>query len=127
MHMRNREHQVCQVSEALVLSSLLRYENILLATDILPDVLSASVNRNSVSATGRHPGSAAFAYVRYFLKKYRDVASVARWEKNFRTTCDQRLLAELDNGVAYTCYGCLAAHISQRDVKEGAWTPDHSL
>ena len=25
MHMRNREHQVCQVSEALVLSSLLRY------------------------------------------------------------------------------------------------------
>ncbi|XP_039825153.1 mediator of RNA polymerase II transcription subunit 12-like isoform X3 [Panicum virgatum] len=98
MHMRNREHQVCQVSEALVFSSLLRYENILLATDILPDVLSASVNRNSVSATGRHPGSAAFAYVRYFLKKYRDVASVARWEKNFRTTCDQRLLAELDNG-----------------------------
>ncbi|RLN16161.1 mediator of RNA polymerase II transcription subunit 12 [Panicum miliaceum] len=98
MHMRNREHQVCQVSEALVFSSLLRYENILLATDILPDFLSASVNRNSVSATARHPGSAAFAYVRYFLKKYRDVASVARWEKNFRTTCDQRLLAELDNG-----------------------------
>lgn len=25
MHMKNREHQVCQVSEALVLSSLLRY------------------------------------------------------------------------------------------------------
>jgi hypothetical protein len=75
-----------------------RYENILLATDILPDVLSALVNRNSMSATTRHPGSTAFAYVRYFLKKYRDVASVAKWEKNFRTTCDQRLLAELDNG-----------------------------
>ncbi|TVU48682.1 hypothetical protein EJB05_08327 [Eragrostis curvula] len=98
MHIKNREHQVCQVSEALVFSSLLRYENILLATDILPEVLSASMNRNAVSATTRHPGSAAFAYVRYFLKKYRDVASVARWEKNFRTTCDQRLLAELDNG-----------------------------
>ncbi|CAM0148939.1 unnamed protein product [Urochloa decumbens] len=98
MHMRNREHQVCQVSEGLVFSSLLRYENILLATDILPDVLSASVNRNSVSGTARHPGSTAFAYVRYFLKKYRDVVSVARWEKNFRTTCDQRLLADLDNG-----------------------------
>ncbi|XP_062209543.1 mediator of RNA polymerase II transcription subunit 12-like isoform X2 [Phragmites australis] len=98
MHMKNREHQVCQVSEALVFSSLLRYENILLATDILPEVLSASMNRNSLLATGRHLGSAAFAYVRYFLKKYRDVASVGRWEKNFRTTCDQRLLAELDNG-----------------------------
>ncbi|ONL92637.1 polymerase II transcription-mediator1 [Zea mays] len=98
MLMRNRDHQVCQVNEALVFSSLLRYENILLATDILPDVLSALVNRNSMSATTRHPGSTAFAYVRYFLKKYRDVASVAKWEKNFRTTCDQRLLAELDNG-----------------------------
>ncbi|XP_062217118.1 mediator of RNA polymerase II transcription subunit 12-like [Phragmites australis] len=98
MHMKNREHQVCQVSEALVFSSLLRYENILLATDILPEVLSASMNKNYVLATARHPGSASFAYVRYFLKKYRDVASVARWEKKFRTTCDQRLLAELDNG-----------------------------
>ncbi|KAG0553240.1 hypothetical protein BDA96_01G577100 [Sorghum bicolor] len=98
MHTRNRDHQVCQVSEALVFSSLLRYENILLATDILPDVLSALVNRNSVSATVRHPGSTAFAYVRYFLKKYRDVSGVAKWEKSFRTTCDQRLLAELDNG-----------------------------
>jgi hypothetical protein len=51
-----------------------------------------------VLATARHPASAAFPYTRYFLRKYRDVASVVRWEKNFRTTCDQRLLAELDNG-----------------------------
>ncbi|KAL6589657.1 hypothetical protein ACP70R_050271 [Stipagrostis hirtigluma subsp. patula] len=98
MHTKNREQQVCQVSEALVFSSLLRYESILLATDHLPEVLSASMNRNLVLATARHPGSTAFAYTRYFLKKYRDVASVARWEKSFRTTCDQRLLAELDNG-----------------------------
>uniref|UniRef100_A0A0D9X294 Mediator complex subunit Med12 domain-containing protein n=1 Tax=Leersia perrieri TaxID=77586 RepID=A0A0D9X294_9ORYZ len=74
------------------------YENILRATDLLPEVLSASMNRNFVLATARQPASAAFAYTRYFLKKYRDVASVARWEKSFRTTCDQRLLAELDNG-----------------------------
>ncbi|GJN09375.1 hypothetical protein PR202_ga27378 [Eleusine coracana subsp. coracana] len=44
MHMKNREHQVYQVSEALVFSSLLRYENILLATDILPEVLNASTS-----------------------------------------------------------------------------------
>ncbi|KAG8095752.1 hypothetical protein GUJ93_ZPchr0013g35569 [Zizania palustris] len=87
-----------KVSEALVFSSLLRYENILLATDLLFEVLSASMNKNFVLATARQPASAAFAYSRYFLKKYRDVASVARWEKSFRTTCDQRLLAELDNG-----------------------------
>ncbi|KAL6847579.1 hypothetical protein ACP4OV_022605 [Aristida adscensionis] len=98
MHTKNREHQVCQVSEALVFSSLLRYESLLLAIDLLPEVLSASMSRNLVLATARHPGSAAFAYARYFLKKYRDVGSVARWEKSFRTTCDQRLLAELDNG-----------------------------
>ncbi|KAG8073072.1 hypothetical protein GUJ93_ZPchr0006g41878 [Zizania palustris] len=98
IHIKNRENQICQVSEALVFSSLLRYENILLATDLLPEVLSASMNKNFVLATARQPASVAFAYTRYFLKKYRDVASVARWEKSFRTTCDQRLLAELDNG-----------------------------
>uniref|UniRef100_J3MNL0 Mediator complex subunit Med12 domain-containing protein n=1 Tax=Oryza brachyantha TaxID=4533 RepID=J3MNL0_ORYBR len=97
-HIKNRENQVCQVGEALVFSSLLRYENILLATDLLPEVLSVSMNRNFVLATARHPASGAFAYTRYFLKKYGDVASVARWQKSFRTTCDQRLLAELDNG-----------------------------
>jgi hypothetical protein len=51
-----------------------------------------------VLANARHSAPAAFPYTRYFLRKYRDVASVVRWEKNFRTTCDQRLLAELDNG-----------------------------
>uniref|UniRef100_A0A0D9X292 Mediator complex subunit Med12 domain-containing protein n=1 Tax=Leersia perrieri TaxID=77586 RepID=A0A0D9X292_9ORYZ len=76
-HIKNRENQVCQVGEALVFSSLLRYENILRATDLLPEVLSASMNRNFVLATARQPASAAFAYTRYFLKKYRDVASVA--------------------------------------------------
>ncbi|XP_052162353.1 mediator of RNA polymerase II transcription subunit 12 [Oryza glaberrima] len=97
-HIKNRENQVCQIGEALVFSSLLRYENILLSTDLLPEVLSASMSRNFVLATARQPASGAFAYTRYFLKKYRDVPSVARWEKSFRTTCDQRLLAELDNG-----------------------------
>uniref|UniRef100_A0ACD5WFF2 Uncharacterized protein n=1 Tax=Avena sativa TaxID=4498 RepID=A0ACD5WFF2_AVESA len=97
-HMKNRDNQVCQVGEALVFSSLLRYENILLATDLLPEVLNASTSRHFVLATARHPASAAFPYTRYFLRKYRDVASVVRWEKNFRTACDQRLLAELDNG-----------------------------
>lgn len=97
-HMKNRDNQVCQVGEAFVFSSLLRYENILLATDLLPEVLNASTNRNFVLGTARHPAPAAFPYTRYFLRKYRDVASVVRWEKNFRTTCDQRLLADLDNG-----------------------------
>ncbi|KAF0906429.1 hypothetical protein E2562_011427, partial [Oryza meyeriana var. granulata] len=97
-HIKNRESQVCQVGEALVFSSLLRYENILLATDLLPEVLSVSMTRNFVLAAARQPASGALAYTRYFLKKYSDVASVARWQKSFRTTCDQRLLAELDNG-----------------------------
>ncbi|XP_047089188.1 LOW QUALITY PROTEIN: mediator of RNA polymerase II transcription subunit 12-like [Lolium rigidum] len=97
-HMKNRDNQVCQVGEALVFSSLLRYENILLATDLLPEVLNASTNRHFVLANARHSAPAALPYTRYFLRKYRDVASVVRWEKNFRTTCDQRLLTELDNG-----------------------------
>jgi hypothetical protein len=79
---------------------LSRYENVLLATDLLPEVLAAVMHRNPavVMSNGRHPCSAAFAYARYLLKKYREVASVAKWEKNFRATCDQRLLSELDTG-----------------------------
>ncbi|KAJ1693751.1 hypothetical protein LUZ63_010449 [Rhynchospora breviuscula] len=97
---KNRENQTCQVEEAFIYSALQRYENVLLATDLLPEVLAAAMHRNSgvVMTNGRHPCSAAFAYTRYLLKKYRDVVSVARWEKNFRVSCDQRLLSELDTG-----------------------------
>ncbi|XP_078155714.1 RNA polymerase II transcription mediator isoform X2 [Carex rostrata] len=97
---KNRESQICQVEEAFIYSALQRYENVLLATDLLPEVLAAVMHRNAggVMPNGRHPCSAAFAYTRYILKKYRDVASVARWEKNFRATSDQRLLSELDTG-----------------------------
>uniref|UniRef100_A0A0D9XM71 Mediator complex subunit Med12 domain-containing protein n=1 Tax=Leersia perrieri TaxID=77586 RepID=A0A0D9XM71_9ORYZ len=98
----HKENQVFQGTEGFLFASLLRYENILLATDLLPEVLSVSINRNVHKSGASQSASVAFAYARYFLKKYRDVASVARWERNFRSTSDKSLLAELDSGRSIT-------------------------
>uniref|UniRef100_A0A0E0BDG8 Mediator complex subunit Med12 domain-containing protein n=1 Tax=Oryza glumipatula TaxID=40148 RepID=A0A0E0BDG8_9ORYZ len=102
MHPKHKENQVFQVAEAFLFSSLLRYENILIAMDLLPEVLSVSMNRTVHKSGERQSTSVAFAYARYFLRKYRDVTSVARWERNFRSTSDKRLLAELDSGKSIT-------------------------
>ncbi|CAN6568128.1 unnamed protein product [Malus baccata var. baccata] len=97
---RNAESQVCEVGEAFVVSSLRRYENILIATDLIPEVLSVTMHRASaiVAPNGRVSSSAALAYSRYLLKRYSNVASVIEWEKNFKPTCDKRLLSELESG-----------------------------
>ncbi|CAL9154196.1 unnamed protein product [Musa hybrid cultivar] len=96
---KNRD-QVCQVGEAFLLSSLQRYENVLRAADVLPEVLTALVHRSltMMTSNGRPSGAVTFAYARYLLKKYKNVTNVLRWEKKFRATCDQRLLAELETG-----------------------------
>ncbi|KAM5555323.1 mediator of RNA polymerase II transcription subunit 12 [Rosa sericea] len=97
---RNVEGQVCEVGEAFLISSLRRYENILIATDLIPEVLSATMLRASavVASNGRVSGSAALVYSRYLLKRYGNVASVIEWEKSFKVTCDKRLYSELESG-----------------------------
>ncbi|KAK1290915.1 Mediator of RNA polymerase II transcription subunit 12 [Acorus calamus] len=87
---KNKENNVCEVSEAFLLSSLLRYENIIVASDLLPEVLSAVMHHIRASY------SPTFLYARNLLKKYGNVSSVVKWEKNFKATCDQRILAELE-------------------------------
>ncbi|KAL5859698.1 hypothetical protein ACOSQ4_000994 [Xanthoceras sorbifolium] len=97
---RNAENHVCQVGEAFLLSSLRRYENILIATDLIPEALSTTMHRAAavISSNGRVSGSAAYGYARYLLKKYGNVASVIEWEKNFKATCDKRFLSEFESG-----------------------------
>ncbi|KAL6126178.1 hypothetical protein ACLB2K_074229 [Fragaria x ananassa] len=97
---RNVEGQVCEVGEAFLISSLRRYENILLATDLIPEVLSATMHRASavVASNRRLSGSAALVYSRYLLKRYGNVASVIEWEKSFKLSCDKRLYSELESG-----------------------------
>lgn len=97
---KNREAHPVQIREAFLLSALQRYESIIVAADILPEALAASMHRtvSLLVPNGRTIFSGAFLYARNLLKKYRDVASVIKWEKKFRPTCDQRLLAELDAG-----------------------------
>uniref|UniRef100_A0A2P2LZB7 Uncharacterized protein MANES_05G034300 n=4 Tax=Rhizophora mucronata TaxID=61149 RepID=A0A2P2LZB7_RHIMU len=96
---RNVENHACDVGEAFFLSCLRRYENILVATDRIPEVLSAVMHRVSalLTSAGRASGS-SLIFCRYLLKKYGNVPSVVEWEKSFRVNCDKRLLSELESG-----------------------------
>ncbi|KAK7382081.1 hypothetical protein VNO80_00774 [Phaseolus coccineus] len=96
---RNVENQVCDVGEAFLLSSLRRYENILVAADLIPEALSSATHRAAmiIASNGRVSGSGALAFARYLLRKYSNVASVIEWEKTFKATCDTRLSSELDS------------------------------
>ncbi|KAM7276567.1 hypothetical protein ACFE04_018433 [Oxalis oulophora] len=97
---RSAENHVCEVGEAFLLASLRRYENILIATNLIPEALSATMRRAAavMASNGRISGSASLAYARYLLKKYDNVATVVDWEKIFKCNCDKRLLSELESG-----------------------------
>ncbi|XP_027928076.1 mediator of RNA polymerase II transcription subunit 12-like isoform X2 [Vigna unguiculata] len=97
---RNVENQACDVSEAFLLSSLRRYENILAAADLIPETLSSIMQRAAaiMASNGRVSGSGALAFARHLLKKYGNVVSVSEWEKNFKSTCDKRLAFEIESG-----------------------------
>ncbi|XWS32182.1 hypothetical protein CRYUN_Cryun23aG0138600 [Craigia yunnanensis] len=97
---RNVENYACEVGEAYLLSSLRRYENILIATDLVPEALSAIMHRAAavMATNGRITGSGTLVFAQHLLKRYGNIASVIEWEKNFKGTCDKRLLSELESG-----------------------------
>ncbi|KAI4328790.1 hypothetical protein L6164_021119 [Bauhinia variegata] len=97
---RNVDSQACDVGEAFLLSALRRYENILAAADLIPEALSAAMQRAAaiITSNGRVSGSGVLAFARYLLKKYCNVTSVNEWERNFKATCDKRLYSELESG-----------------------------
>ncbi|XVF22542.1 hypothetical protein REPUB_Repub12eG0181100 [Reevesia pubescens] len=97
---RNMENCACEVGEAYLLSSLRRYENILIASDLVPEALSATMHRAAavMATNGRITGSRSLVFAQYLLKRYGNIASVIEWEKNFKGTCDKRLLSELESG-----------------------------
>lgn len=97
---RNMDNQVCEVGESFLLSSLRRYENALIAMDLIPEALSATMLRAAavMASNGRVSSSAALVYARSLLKKYCNVGSVIEWEKNFKAKCDKRLISELESG-----------------------------
>nr|XP_043629531.1 mediator of RNA polymerase II transcription subunit 12 [Erigeron canadensis]XP_043629532.1 mediator of RNA polymerase II transcription subunit 12 [Erigeron canadensis] len=97
---KNVDNQLFVVGEALILSSLRRYENILAAADLIPETLSAMMHRASavMASNGRISGSIVLVFARQMLKKYGHVVSVVEWVKNFKTTSDKRLVMELESG-----------------------------
>ncbi|CAA7394735.1 unnamed protein product [Spirodela intermedia] len=97
---KNKDNQVIDIGEVFFLSALQRYENVLVAAELLPEALTAAMQRAAsvITSNGRSSCPTVFTYVRKLLKRYGEVPSVAVWEKNFRTTCDPRVLAELEAG-----------------------------
>ncbi|KAF9668966.1 hypothetical protein SADUNF_Sadunf14G0058400 [Salix dunnii] len=97
---RNVENLACEVGEAFLFSSLRRYENIIIATDLIPEVLSSTMPRVAalLASNERISSSAALIYSRHLLKKYGNMPSVLEWEKSFKATCDKRLFSELESG-----------------------------
>ncbi|KAL8138505.1 hypothetical protein V2J09_004506 [Rumex salicifolius] len=97
---KNTESYGCEVGEPFLLSCIRRYENILVAADLIPQVLSAAMLRATtvIASNGRLSNSPIFFYARYLLKKYEDISTVAEWEKNFKATCDRKLTSELESG-----------------------------
>ncbi|KAL0428862.1 UNVERIFIED_CONTAM: Mediator of RNA polymerase II transcription subunit [Sesamum radiatum] len=97
---RFAENNVCDVGEAYLLSSIRSYENIIIAADLIPEVLSATMRRAAMflASKGRLSGSPALVYSRHLLKKYSSVPSVVEWEKTFKSACDKRLSAEIESG-----------------------------
>ncbi|KAI3441791.1 Med12 domain-containing protein [Psidium guajava] len=100
MLQRHAESHVCEIRETFLLSSLRRYESTLIAADLIPQALSASMDlvATVVASNGRVSGTSALAYARYLLKKYGNVTSVLEWRKTSKAYRDKRLLAELESG-----------------------------
>ncbi|CAF1702994.1 hypothetical protein HID58_053183 [Brassica napus] len=96
---RNVENNVCEVGEAILVSSLRRYENILFSADLVPEAMTALMARAAslMSSNGKISGSAALVYARYILNGYGNLPSVVEWHNNFKATCEKRLLSELDH------------------------------
>ncbi|KAL7138916.1 hypothetical protein ABFS83_09G015300 [Erythranthe nasuta] len=94
------ENNLCDVREAFLLSSIHSYENIIVAADLIPETLSATMGRATtfLASKGRISGSPALVYARHLLKKYGHVASVVEWEKTFKSTSDKRQSSESEFG-----------------------------
>lgn len=117
----------CGVGETAMLSCLQRYEGVLAAMDMLPQALSAVMQRaaNVMAAVpgGRAGCSALLCYVRDLLRKYGSLATVQAWEKSWKASCDQRLRAELEALKAGDSEGGLGLVSSMGDDRDDPTPP----
>lgn len=95
-----RESCVCEIGETTILTCLRRYEGVLTATNLLPEVLSAGMQRAAMVIMAVPVGRVAclplFAYIRDLYKKYNALSSLQMWEKSWKMRSDQRMIVELE-------------------------------
>ncbi|KAL6494022.1 hypothetical protein OROGR_031931 [Orobanche gracilis] len=94
------ENNACDVGEAFTLSLIRSYENIVVAADLVPVMLSAIMHRAAtfLASKGQLFSSPALVYAGNLRKKYSYVSSVVEWEKIFRSTNDKRRGPEFESG-----------------------------
>ncbi|KAL3624456.1 hypothetical protein CASFOL_031124 [Castilleja foliolosa] len=109
IHIRNTlmlprfaENIACDVGEAFLLSCIRRYENLIIAADLIPETLSATTCRAAavLASNGRLSGMPSLVYARHLLRNYGNTVSVAEWQKTFTSTSDKRLSSELESGLS---------------------------
>lgn len=96
---RTADNNALKIGEAFLLSLIRSYENIIVAADLIPETLTATMNRAAtfLASKGRLSVSPALVYARHLLKKYSNVATVIEWEKTFKSTCDKRQSSEIES------------------------------
>lgn len=99
-----------------------RYENVIVATELLPEFLSSSMDRAVFD-------SILFVYAKNILKKYRTETSVVNWLKDFKASCHPRLLEELKAATSLDCdigikgldSDCIQKILSGKTSKASQW------
>ncbi|XP_051147367.1 mediator of RNA polymerase II transcription subunit 12 [Andrographis paniculata] len=100
---RTSENNPCDVGEAFLLSSMRSYENVIVAADLIPEMLSTTMHRAATlfASKGRITGSPALVYSQRLRRKYSNVSSVIEWERTFKSSYDKRFTTEMNSGRSF--------------------------
>ncbi|KAH6554895.1 hypothetical protein KP509_1Z299100 [Ceratopteris richardii] len=90
-----------QMGESFILASLRRYENIMLAANLLPEALSAGMQRAALlpssGSASRVVHVSLFAYLHSLYKKYGSFQSFQEWEIQWKMANSQQLIIDFES------------------------------
>ncbi|KAI5076641.1 hypothetical protein GOP47_0009111 [Adiantum capillus-veneris] len=91
----------CKIGESMVLACLRRYESVLLAANLLPEALSAGMQRAALltpsGSASRVTCASLFAYLHDLHKKYGSFQSFQDWETVWKSANSQRLVVDFES------------------------------
>ncbi|MCO5604960.1 hypothetical protein L7F22_059135 [Adiantum nelumboides] len=92
---------LCRIGESMVLACLRRYENVLLAANLLPEALSVGMQRAAIftpsGSASRSTCASLFGYLHDLQKKYGSFQSFKDWETAWKSANNQRLVVDFES------------------------------